>query len=114
MGGGVATAISASSAKRTVPMPSPAPPLVTAEPSKGGIIQTQPIGVPKFTSPETLVKVDSPVLRHGHPGPISDLLVRRAYVAAYDRRLRHPAWVSTLHHAFFIIVLTWTPRLLST
>jgi hypothetical protein len=26
-------------------------------------------------------------------GPISDMLVRKAYVAAYDRRLRHPAWV---------------------
>jgi endonuclease G, mitochondrial len=27
-------------------------------------------------------------------GPISDQLVRKAYVAAYDRRMRHPAWVS--------------------
>lgn len=27
------------------------------------------------------------------PGPISDQLVRKAYVAGYDRRLRHPAWV---------------------
>jgi len=26
-------------------------------------------------------------------GPISDLINRQAYVAAYDRRLRHPAWV---------------------
>jgi hypothetical protein len=30
------------------------------------------------------------------PGPIADPLVRQAYVAAYDRRLRHPAWVSHL------------------
>lgn len=29
------------------------------------------------------------------PGPIFDQLVRRAYVAGYDRRLRHPAWVSS-------------------
>jgi hypothetical protein len=28
------------------------------------------------------------------PGPISDQLLRKAYVAAYDRRMRHPAWVS--------------------
>ncbi|EGN96154.1 hypothetical protein SERLA73DRAFT_59384 [Serpula lacrymans var. lacrymans S7.3] len=28
------------------------------------------------------------------PGPVSDLLVRKAYVAAYDRRLRHPAWTA--------------------
>ncbi|KAI0273846.1 DNA/RNA non-specific endonuclease [Gloeopeniophorella convolvens] len=27
-------------------------------------------------------------------GPISDQLVRQAYVAAYDRRLRHPAWTA--------------------
>ena len=26
-------------------------------------------------------------------GPIVDQLVRKAYVAGYDRRLRHPAWV---------------------
>ena len=26
-------------------------------------------------------------------GPIADPLVRNAYVGAYDRRLRHPAWV---------------------
>lgn len=26
-------------------------------------------------------------------GPVSDQLVRKAYFAAYDRRLRHPAWV---------------------
>ncbi|KIY43689.1 DNA/RNA non-specific endonuclease [Fistulina hepatica ATCC 64428] len=35
-----------------------------------------------------------PVLKHGHPGPVSDLLVKRAYVAAYDRRLRHPSWTA--------------------
>jgi endonuclease G, mitochondrial len=28
------------------------------------------------------------------PGPIFDQLVRRAYIAGYDRRLRHPSWVS--------------------
>jgi hypothetical protein len=27
-------------------------------------------------------------------GPTSDLISRKAYVTAYDRRLRHPAWVS--------------------
>ncbi|EJD02115.1 uncharacterized protein FOMMEDRAFT_86914 [Fomitiporia mediterranea MF3/22] len=34
------------------------------------------------------------VLKYGNPGPISDLLVRKAYVTAYDRRLRHPAWTA--------------------
>ncbi|KAJ7445796.1 hypothetical protein B0H11DRAFT_2086917 [Mycena galericulata] len=34
------------------------------------------------------------VLKYGNPGPIADSLVRKAYVAAYDRRLRHPAWTA--------------------
>ncbi|QRW18300.1 DNA/RNA non-specific nuclease [Rhizoctonia solani] len=38
--------------------------------------------------------VPSDVLRYGNPGPISDLIVRKAYVAGYDRRLRHPAWTA--------------------
>jgi endonuclease G len=38
--------------------------------------------------------IASPVLKYGNPGPISDPLLRRAYVAAYDRRLRHPAWTA--------------------
>lgn len=25
-------------------------------------------------------------------GPISDFITRKAYVAGYDRRMRHPAW----------------------
>lgn len=28
------------------------------------------------------------------PGPHFDIIRRQAYMAAYDRRLRHPAWVS--------------------
>jgi hypothetical protein len=27
------------------------------------------------------------------PGPGADQLMRKAYVAGYDRRLRHPTWV---------------------
>ncbi|KAI0822611.1 hypothetical protein BC628DRAFT_1326666 [Trametes gibbosa] len=45
-------------------------------------------------APGTSVKVDSAVLKYGSPGPVSDVLVRRAYVAGYDRRLRHPAWTA--------------------
>ena len=30
-------------------------------------------------------------------GPIPDILKRTAYVAAYDRRLRHPSWASRPH-----------------
>ncbi|KAI0670645.1 hypothetical protein C8Q78DRAFT_975273 [Trametes maxima] len=46
------------------------------------------------TAPGALMKVDTAVLKYGHPGPVSDLLVRRAYVTGYDRRLRHPAWTA--------------------
>ncbi|KAF9792277.1 hypothetical protein BJ322DRAFT_31328 [Thelephora terrestris] len=35
-----------------------------------------------------------PPLKYGNPGPIPDQLVRKAYVAGYDRRLRHPAWTA--------------------
>lgn len=28
-------------------------------------------------------------------GPTPDILHRTSYVAAYDRRMRHPAWVSS-------------------
>ncbi|KAF7295142.1 Endonuclease [Mycena indigotica] len=34
------------------------------------------------------------VLKYGNPGPVFDALVRKAYVAAYDRRLRHPSWTA--------------------
>ncbi|EIW60632.1 ribonuclease [Trametes versicolor FP-101664 SS1] len=46
------------------------------------------------TAPGQVVKVDTSVLKYGNPGPIADILVRRAYVAGYDRRLRHPAWTA--------------------
>lgn len=84
VGGGIATAVS--NQKRPIPPP-PSP--SRSQP----IVEVAPTGTTRITTPSTLVTIDSPVLKHGNPGPISDLLVRRAYVAAYDRRLRHPAWV---------------------
>ncbi|WVR00021.1 hypothetical protein IAU59_007163 [Kwoniella sp. CBS 9459] len=36
----------------------------------------------------------SAILAHGFPGPTPDILKRTAYTAAYDRRLRHPAWTA--------------------
>ncbi|KAI0079023.1 hypothetical protein K474DRAFT_1640536 [Panus rudis PR-1116 ss-1] len=62
------------------------PPVVDIEPGKG----TPQV---RATS-ETLAKVDTAILKYGNPGPISDTLVRLAYVAGYDRRLRHPAWTA--------------------
>ncbi|KAI0781209.1 hypothetical protein BD413DRAFT_600616 [Trametes elegans] len=46
------------------------------------------------TAPGSIMKEETAVLKYGNPGPISDLLVRRAYVAGYDRKLRHPAWTA--------------------
>ncbi|WWD19078.1 hypothetical protein CI109_103536 [Kwoniella shandongensis] len=34
------------------------------------------------------------ILAGGFPGPTPDILKRTAYTAAYDRRLRHPAWTA--------------------
>ena len=86
IGGGVATAVS--NRKPLPALPSP-PTSTTPQP----IVEVGHTGVTRVAQSGTLVKVDSAVLKHGHPGPVSDLLVRKAYVAAYDRRLRHPAWV---------------------
>ena len=47
------------------------------------------------------------------PGPIFDQLVRRAYVAGYDRRLRHPAWVSSSSTPPSLQVLLYFPLLLT-
>ncbi|KAK2467085.1 hypothetical protein APHAL10511_001343 [Amanita phalloides] len=44
--------------------------------------------------PSGPLALTSGVLKHGDPGPIADALVHKAYVAAYDRRLRHPAWTA--------------------
>jgi endonuclease G len=75
------------------------------------IIDVDPTGKTKM-SPSLVARSDlPPVLKYGHPGtlnfyvnccsqsdafclgPISDVLIRKAYVAGYDRRLRHPSWV---------------------
>ncbi|TRM59403.1 hypothetical protein BD626DRAFT_550247 [Schizophyllum amplum] len=53
-----------------------------------------PKGVAQLTDMQPIGSLVSPVLMYGNPGPISDALVRKAYVAAYDRRLRHPAWTA--------------------
>ena len=79
--------MSAVSSRRPIPPPPPAPA------AHAPIVEVSQTGLTRVAPPGTLVKVDSAILKHGNPGPISDLLVRKAYVAAYDRRLKHPAWV---------------------
>ncbi|KLO12004.1 hypothetical protein SCHPADRAFT_876044 [Schizopora paradoxa] len=56
------------------------------------IVKSGPSGLPDFA--ELAQQHPGTVLKYGNPGPISDLLVRKAYVTAYDRRLRHPAWTA--------------------
>ncbi|TCD68239.1 nuclease [Steccherinum ochraceum] len=86
VGGGVATAVGAKRKPTAVVVPST---------SSTPVIEVDTGGVTRISSPNAaLVKVDLPVLKYGNPGPISDQLVRKAYVAAYDRRLRHPAWTA--------------------
>ncbi|KAJ8519877.1 hypothetical protein ONZ45_g3236 [Pleurotus djamor] len=89
VGGGVAAAVA--SKKREFPvvaqntqMTSPRPP----------IIEVGPGGVATLSPAAGTGTVLAPPLKYGNPGPIADPLVRKAYVAAYDRRLRHPAWTA--------------------
>ncbi|QRV90099.1 DNA/RNA non-specific nuclease [Ceratobasidium sp. AG-Ba] len=75
---------------------------------KGPLVQTIPAG------PQGVVQFSpnmaGDVLRYGHPGPISDMIVRKAYVAGYDRRLRHPAWTAQhLTRASFVKPATPDP-----
>ncbi|KAH9180378.1 hypothetical protein EDB89DRAFT_2119901 [Lactarius sanguifluus] len=81
VGGGAVAVLNASKKKEAVVLPGVRPPLVEV-----GVT-----GDPRFAAPATTAI--GPVLKYGNPVP--DQLVRQAYVAAYDRRLRHPAWVSS-------------------
>ncbi|KAG2348578.1 hypothetical protein BDR05DRAFT_957210 [Suillus weaverae] len=87
VGGGVVSAVA--SRKRQIPITtsantSLAPPIIEMGQSGGA----------KLSNAVTASALSSPVLKYGHPGPVPDLLVRKAYTAAYDRRLRHPAWTA--------------------
>ncbi|THH15595.1 hypothetical protein EW146_g4897 [Bondarzewia mesenterica] len=94
VGGGIATVLSASKKNEVqVLVPSAPAPAPTSTPTNLPIIEVGVKGHPRL-SPPSGAEI-APVLKYGNPGPISDLLVRKAYVAAYDRRLRHPAWVIT-------------------
>ncbi|KAH0830284.1 hypothetical protein J3R83DRAFT_1649 [Lanmaoa asiatica] len=79
VGGGVATVVSS---RKLIPAPPPA------------VIDLDQKGDAKISTTVATVPTVSAVLKYGHPGPVPDLLVRKAYTAAYDRRLRHPAWTA--------------------
>ncbi|KAN0075472.1 hypothetical protein V8E55_011495 [Tylopilus felleus] len=79
VGGGIATAISS----RKPLLTARPPPVIDLDQKGDATLSTALATIPP-----------SPALKHGHPGPVPDLLVRKAYTAAYDRRLRHPAWTA--------------------
>ncbi|KAF9452827.1 hypothetical protein P691DRAFT_803116 [Macrolepiota fuliginosa MF-IS2] len=94
LGGGIAAVVTSKKNQqqqvlptRPVPISVPAPTPVPAP-----VVQVGAGGKPRFIESEQMIV--SPVLKYGHPGPVSDFIQRQAYVAAYDRRLRHPAWTA--------------------
>ncbi|KAG7092185.1 hypothetical protein E1B28_008554 [Marasmius oreades] len=94
VGGGI-TALIASKRQRPadVPgtLPSSTPALSTVPPP---LLELGSRGNAQITSAASIAPLAATVLKYGNPGPIADLIVRKAYVAAYDRRLRHPAWTA--------------------
>jgi hypothetical protein len=129
VGGGVVSAVSQKRSVPMSATPTPAPILpVPASGSRPAIVDVGPNGAAEMTSGAGVVPLSSAVLKYGHPGmwcysclglrllnltfisifllgccsgPISDPLVRKAYIAAYDRRLRHPAWVRMTVYTLF-------------
>lgn len=112
IGGGVATAVSRKREATTIYPPVPpqgvpaqTPVLDVRGSNSDGVIMRPPAwyghgGRPCGHEVRTSWYVELPLFASVYlcafafcTGPVSDLLVRRAYIAAYDRRLRHPAWV---------------------
>ena len=120
VGGGVAATVT--NRRKVVPPPPPPAqsqtvtvpppvikPVVSMVKPPTPILEVESLTGKVTVSKDALAQLDNSVLRYGNPGelhgysvyvasltnvgPISDMLVRTAYVAGYDRRLRHPAWV---------------------
>lgn len=97
VGGGTVAALSQKRQTPVPPIPAQNSTIVTPSvpaptQSTAPVVKTNSSGYPDLT--KTLAETPNAVLRYGNPGPISDLLVRKAYVTAYDRRMRHPAWTA--------------------
>ncbi|KAG5651529.1 hypothetical protein H0H81_008341 [Sphagnurus paluster] len=108
VGGGVATAIvsrkqTATSHRPThTVMPTSTKPIVDMDDSgktrlqEAGLIPSVDLSsVLKYGNPGQLCKHEVVLVPYLlYTGPIADCMMRKAYVAAYDRRLRHPAWTA--------------------
>ncbi|KAF5358529.1 hypothetical protein D9756_001756 [Leucocoprinus leucothites] len=95
LGGGIAAAVTSRKNQQQPVLPTrPAPPVPVSPPQQPSApaIHIGKTGTPALVESQELIV--SPVLKYGNPGPVSDLIQRQAYVAAYDRRLRHPAWTA--------------------
>ncbi|KAL0071649.1 nuclease [Marasmius tenuissimus] len=100
IGGGV-TALVTSKRQRPADIPGAIPSSSTT-PSTAAVTTVSPPvidlgskGNAQISNAASLASLTAPtVLKYGNPGPIADMIVRQAYVAAYDRRLRHPAWTA--------------------
>ncbi|OWZ42874.1 endonuclease G, mitochondrial [Cryptococcus neoformans c45] len=81
LGVGAGTFLPRKASQPNVPLPPPPP--------EGGR--------PDFKESKALVPTATGIvgpLQGGFPGPTPDIIKRVAYTAAYDRRLRHPAWTA--------------------
>ena len=108
VGGGVATVLGRKKAQDAAPLGVPvyAPPVTNHTPSNTPAVSLGASGAPVLAAGVPTI----PVLRYGNPGPVSDQFVRQAYVAAYDRRLRHPAWVRSLCLGILLCLTVYAPQ----
>ncbi|KAG9084889.1 nuclease, partial [Ceratobasidium sp. UAMH 11750] len=87
LGAGIATGVASRKQAQSAASASAAPMQIS-----GPLVETKRVG------PQGVVQLSptlpGEVLRYGNPGPISDFITRKAYVAGYDRRMRHPAWTA--------------------
>ncbi|KAG9016210.1 nuclease [Tulasnella sp. JGI-2019a] len=65
-----------------------------AAPVAAPIVDIERKNRPQIVSNLEVLQHSSAVLKYGHPGPVLDMLIRKAYTASYDRRLRHPSWTA--------------------
>ena len=69
------------------PAPSQTPASAVSGPSHRPQGDTSASGLPFFS--KDILKYTQAL-----PGPVADILEHTAYISAYDRRLRHPAWTA--------------------
>lgn len=123
LGGGIAVAVTSKKNQQHPVLPTRVAPV----PTTSGLQQEQQVSVqPRFVGTDV---IPASALRYGNPGewyrflfvwlilgvecvgrykgPIADFIQRQAYVAAYDRRLRHPAWVCSREKYFDLVFIDY-------